>query len=175
MNKLMVLAAASLLCACASQEKKFLDNPDAYGLYVAAVNFDQDAEITVQNAQTGENSILKARHINNSVLAYASGSLVPGRYTLVSYVTIYGVTVPIGSANGFFEVQANCYNYGGAYDFETQADGTVSYTNSTRLKDIEQLPRTVREPAAGRDICDATMGKASERLAAADVASLLSL
>lgn len=175
MNKLMVLTAASLLCACASQEHKFLNDPDTYGLYVASLNFDQDAELTVQNAQTGESSILKARHINNSVLAYTSGSLTPGRYTLVSYVTNLGVTVPIGSTNGFFEVQAGCYNYGGAYDFETQADGTVSYTNTTRLKDIEQLPRTVRDPALGHDICGATMGKASERLAAADVANLLSL
>lgn len=176
MNKLSVLMIALVLCACASPQRDFLQDPNSYGLYVASANFDEDVNLVVQNTATGKMERLEVRHPNRSTTAYISGSLPPGRYALVSFDEVAsGISFPVSSPNGFFEVQANCYNYGGAYDFETQSDGTVLYTNTTTLKDIEKLPQSLRAPAVGRDICAASMGKPSERLAAADVQGQLNL
>lgn len=174
MNKLVVFSVASLLCACAAPQHAFLHDPESYGLYVATTNFDNDGEIVVEDANGGATK-LQVLHPGGSQTGYIYQSLPPGHYSFITYTPKLGVTVPIRSANGTFDVQANCYNYGGAYDFETTEEGAVTYSNTTRIKDIEQLPSNLKEMAVGRDVCDATMGKASERMAAADLQGLLTL
>lgn len=176
MKKLLLALLFLGLAACATGAGyKFADDPQHYGLYVAAANVYMDMPIVVKNADTGQLTALKVRHFEAGDKGFVVESLPAGRYLLESY-TPDGVTdYPLVTANGYFEVQNNCFNYGGEYDFGVDAQGNSTYTNSTTLKDIEQLPHTIRKYAQDRDICAAGMGKASERLAAADVQGQLSL
>ncbi|MFI4920490.1 MAG: hypothetical protein ACHQAZ_02480 [Gammaproteobacteria bacterium] len=176
MKKLMLALLPLLLGACAAGAgRDFASNPSQYGLYVAQVNVYMDTPVAVKNADTGEIVAIKVRHYGGAQDGYLVESLPPGRYLLESY-TPDGVTAyPLETANGYFNVQADCFNYGGRYDFGVDADGKPSYTNSTTLKDIESLPGNIRSYARGRDICASGMGKDSDRLAAADVQGNLSL
>jgi hypothetical protein len=176
MKKPILALLPLVLAACATESgSRFADNPQRYGLYVASANVFMDTPIVVKNADTGEIVPLKVRHFKAGDEGYVVESLPAGRYLLESY-TPDGVTdYPLATPNGYFEVQNGCFNYGGQYDFGVDANGSPTYTNATTLKDIEKLPHTIRAYAQGRDICAAGMGKASERLAAADVQSQLDL
>ena len=176
MKKLMLALLPLALAACATESgSRFADDPQEYGLYVATANVFMDTSVVVKNSSTGEVTRLTVKHHESGDVGYMVESLPAGRYELVSY-TPDGVTgVPLETANGYFEVQNGCFNYGGEYDFGVDANGNPTYTNSTTLKDIEKLPHTIRKYAEGRDICSAAMGKPGERLAAADVQSQLAL
>lgn len=176
MNKLIVAVLPLLLTACATQSgAKFADDPLRYGLFTASANVFMDTPIVVKNAATGEIIPLMVKHFQSGDEGYVVESLPAGRYLLESY-TPDGVTdYPLTTANGYFDVQSDCFNYGGQYDFGVDDRGNPTYTNSTTLKDIEKLPHTIRKYAEGRDICAAGMGKPNERLMAADVKSQLDL
>jgi len=175
--KTSLLAFLSLgLAACAAQSgDKFADDPARYGLYVAYANVFMETPIVVKNADTGEVLPLKVRHLDGSEGGYVVESLPAGRYLLESYTPDGTTDYPLEAPNAYFEVQSSCFNYGGRYDFGVDAQGKPLYTNSTTLKDIEKLPHTIRKYAESRDICAAGMGKANERLAAADVQGQLDL
>lgn len=176
MNKLLLALLPLVFTACATQSgAKFADDPEEYGLFVAAANVFMNTPIAVKNTATGEVTALTVRHYESGDVGYVAESLPAGRYQLESYSPDGTSSISIETANGYFEVQDNCFNYGGEYDFGVDAQGNPAYTNSTTLKDIEKLPHTIRKYAEGRDICAAGMGKASERLAAADVQSQLAL
>ncbi|HSC46632.1 MAG TPA: hypothetical protein VLG68_00955 [Gammaproteobacteria bacterium] len=174
MKSLLVTLVSLSLAACAGAISKFEDNPGEYGLYVAVTNIDMDTPIAVKNAATGEVVALKVRHMGNSP-GYIMETLQPGRYEFQSYTPDAITDVPLTTANGYFEVQANCFNYGGQYAFGVDADGAPAYNDSLTLKDIERLPSSIREHAVGRDICAAGMGKPNERLPAADVQGQIAL
>jgi len=175
MKKLLLVFMPLVLAACASQAGwQFKDNPDQYGLYVAAANIYMDTPIAVKNAATGEVVALNVKHYGDAT-GYVIASLPPGRYELQSYTPDGMTNVPLTTANGYFDVQANCFNYGGQYNFGVDANGAPTYNDTTTLKDIEGLPHALREYAQGRDICSAGMGQKNERLAAADVQGQLDL
>jgi|GEM_PF-6292998 len=176
MKKLMGLCAALLLCACATPQHAFESDPDGYGLFVATSNIFADSKVVVQQEGSGTMFQIQVRHLGGgSDTGYLMASLPPGRYSLQAYspdgVNSYALT----TANGWFEVQTNCFNYGGRYDFEQDADGLPSYTNTTTLQDIASLPGHYRDLAEDRDICGAAMGKPGDRLKAADVKGQLDL
>ena len=174
MKKLLVLMSI-LLTACATGAgSKFAANPEQYGLYVAATNIYMDTPIAVKNADTGAVMALNVRNLGGAT-GYVVESLTPGRYVLLSYTPDATTSVPLTTPNGYFDVQANCFNYGGHYDFGVDANGGPTYNDTVTLKDIEQLPHSIREYARGRDICSAGMGAPNERLAAADVQGQLDL
>lgn len=176
MKKLLLSLMPLWLAACASGPGyKFEYNPEQYGLYVAATNIDMDTVIAVKNADTGAVVALNIRHLKGDPAGYVMEALPPGRYVFQSYTPDAVSDVPLTTANGYFEVQANCFNYGGQYDFGVDASGAPSYSDTLTLKDIESLPLAIRQYAQARDICAAGMGKANERLAAADVQGHLAL
>lgn len=170
MKILMTAVSALILCACGSAaERDFQQNPALYGLYVAASNIYVDSPVTVKNTGTGQSYDIPVKHLGGGQTGYLAASLPAGHYTLESYRPLGGKSVPLTTPNGYFDVQANCFNYGGVYDFEFTSEGLPTYQNVSRLKDIEQLPSEYRQQAVGRDICSASMGQANDRIAAADV------
>jgi hypothetical protein len=176
MKKLILALLPLALAACATESgSKFAGDPQQYGLYVAAANVFTNTPVAVKNIATGEMVKLTVKHYESGDLGYMVESLPAGRYQLEGYSPDGVTPVALETANGYFEVQNDCFNYGGEYDFGVDANGGPTYTNSTTLKDIEKLPHTIRKYAEGRDICSAAMGKPSERLAAADVQSQLAL
>lgn len=175
MKKLLPVLMSLLLAACATGAgSKFAGNPEQYGLYVAATNIYMDTPIAVKNADTGAVLVLNVRHLGGPT-GYVVEALPPGRYILLSYTPDAMTSVPLVTPNGYFDVQANCFNYGGQYNFGVDANGAAAYTDTVTLKDIEQLPHTIRDYARDRDICSAGMGAPNERLAAADVRGQLDL
>jgi hypothetical protein len=170
----ILVVSLLLLCGCFSPQRTFENDPSGYGLYVATTNVFADSDLVVQQEGSGQVYILKNKHVaEGDSTAYIMGSLPPGRYHLETYSPDGRSNYPITTENGWFEVQANCYNYGGHYDFQQGADDMPSYKNITTLQDIESLPTHYRDLAQGRDICSATMGQPSDRLAAGDVAKVL--
>ncbi len=176
MKKLMLALLPLVLAACASGAgRDFASNPSQYGLYVAQVNVFMETRVAVKNSDTGEVVEIKVRHYGGAEDGYIVASLPAGRYTLESYTPDGTTDISLETANGYFNVQDDCFNYGGQYQFGVDASGGPTYSNSTTLKDIESLPKDIRSYAQGRDICAAGMGKANDRLAAADVQGQLSL
>lgn len=178
MKTLTLCLSLSLLglCACSTPEHAFNSDPDAYGLYVATTNIFANSSIVVQREGSGEVFQMKVNHLDaGDSVGYVMTSLPPGRYHLETYSPDGRNNYPITTANGWFDVQLNCFNYGGHFDFELGDDGLPSYTNSNTLQDIANLPHHYRSEAADRDICSATMGHDSERLKAEDVAKVLDL
>ena len=169
-----LLAVAVLLGACAAPENAYKGDPAHFALFVATSNVYMDVPLTVQNTQTGQQYDIPTRHLGGQT-GYLMASLPPGRYELVSSVLAGDTVSPLKTPNGWFEVQANCFNYGGAYDFELTEAGVPTYSNTTTLQDISSLPSHYRDLARGQDICAAEMGKASDRLSAADVKDQLAL
>ena len=170
MKILMTALAALGLGACsASPQADFSGNPAIYGMYVAASNIYVDAPVTVKNAETGQSYDIPVKHIGSADTGYLAAALPAGHYTLESYRPLGGKSVPLTTPNGYFDVQANCFNYGGVYDFELGDDGLPTYQNVSRLKDIENLPEEYRQQALGRDICSAAMGQHNDRISEADV------
>ena len=176
MKNMLMPAAAVMLCACASPQGGFVNQPGQYGLYVAATNIFVEAPVTVRNAATNESFQIKPKHEGRGeVTGYLVASLPPGRYFMVSYSPDAKTLYPLETPNGYFDVQADCFNYGGYFDFETVGVDQPTYQNTLTLKDIEQLPSRIRKLAVGKDICSAGMGKTNERIAAADLNGLLNL
>ncbi len=175
MKKLSLVLAPLLLAACATESgHQFASSPQQYGFYVAATNIYMDTPIVVKNTDTGQVVALAVKHYGGAT-GYVAESLPPGRYAFQSYTPDASTDVPLTTPNGYFDVQANCFNYGGHYDFGVDANGGPTYNDTVTLKDIEQLPHSIREYARGRDICSAGMGAPNERLAAADVQGQLDL
>lgn len=173
MNKLMLSLCLSglLLGACATPEHRAESDPEDYGLFVATTNIFTNSTIIVQ--QEGQPPLaVKVNHLGSDV-GYAMASLPPGRYRLITYSPDGRNNFPITTDNGWFEVQANCFNYGGDYQFSEGDDGMSRYSNRTTLQDIAGLPHHYRDLAEGKDICDAGMGHAGERLKAEDVAKVM--
>ncbi len=178
MKILMTAASASALalCACGSSpQANFAENPGFYGLYVAASNIYVDAPVTVKNAGTGQSYDIPVKHIGSGDTGYLAAALPAGHYTLESYRPMGSKSVPLNTPNGYFDVQANCFNYGGVYDFELGNDGLPTYQNTSRLKDIEKLPSEYRQQALGHDICSAAMGQPNDRISASDVNGQIAL
>jgi len=176
MKKLMLCIPLAILalCACSEAEHKFESDPDEYGLFLATTNVFANSVITVQEESSGKVYGIKIWHIAaGDTVGYAMASLPAGRYRLETYSPDGRNNYPITTGNGWFEVQNNCFNFGGNYDFEMGQDGMPVYSNSNTLQDIAGLPHHYRDLAEDRDICSATMGHPSERLPAADVAKVL--
>jgi hypothetical protein len=174
MKTMMLAVSLLLLAGCFSPQSRFAKDPGAYGLFVASDNILANSELMVQQEGTGELFPLKNEHVGSSAeTGYVMAALPPGRYRLQTYSPDGQNIYPVSTDNGWFEVQANCYNYGGHYEFQQDADGMPSYKNITTLQDIQDLPGHYKDPAQDRDLCSATMGKPSERLAAADVAKVM--
>jgi hypothetical protein len=174
MKTVMLAVSLLLLAGCFSPQSRFEKDPAAYGLFVATDNIFADSELMVQQEGTGQSFPLKNEHTAGGAdTGYLMAALPPGRYRLQTYSPDGVHSYPITTDNGWFEVQANCYNYGGYYEFQQGADGIPGYKNVTTLQDIQNLPGHYKDPAQDRDICSATMGKPSERLAADDVAKVM--
>lgn len=169
-----LVAVAVLLGACATSEDTYKTDPAHYALFVATSNVYMDVPLTVRNTQTGQQYDIPTHHLGGQT-GYLMASLPPGRYELVSSMLAGGIVSALGTPNGWFEVQANCFNYGGAYDFELGGNGVATYSNTTTLQAISSLPSHYRDLARDQDICAAEMGKASDRLSAADVKGQLTL
>ena len=176
MNKLMLCIplSALLLGACSEAEHKFQSDPQEYGLFVATTNIFANSDLVVQEEGSGKVYQIKIWHVAaGDSMGYAMASLPAGRYHLETYSPDARNNYPITTDNGWFEVQDDCFNYGGRYDFAMGQDGLPSYTNTTTLQDIASLPGHYRDLAKDRDLCSANMGHPSERLKAADVATVL--
>jgi hypothetical protein len=172
----LCLLSVSLICACSTPQRAFENDPGQYGLYVATTNIFANSMIVVTHEGDNKPYVIKVNHVAaGDSVGYAMASLPPGRYTLQTYSPDGRTNYPITTANGWFEVQADCYNFGGKFTFGEAADGLPAYQNVTTLQDIEGLPHHYRDLAQERDICAATMGHPSERLKAADVNQVLSL
>ncbi len=176
MNKLVLVAAVALVCACSAPQHKFNSNPDQYGLFVATTNIFANSVLMVQNEADGKLYPIRINHnAAGDSTGYAMASLPAGRYRLETYSPDGVNNYPITTANGWFEVQNNCFNFGGHYDFAMGEDNLPVYTNITTLRDISDLPHHYRDLASPHDVCDASMGRASERLKYADVKDVLQL
>src|ERR1700742_3006457 len=168
MKKLLLLLSASglLLGACSTPERLARSYPEEYGLFVATTNIYANSNIFVQK-DGDEPAAIKVNHVGSEV-GYAMASPPAGRYRLMMYSPDGRTNFPITTENGWFEVQADCFNYGGDYQFTPGEDGMPRYSNRTTLADIQNLPGHYKDLAEGKDICAATMGHASERLKAED-------
>lgn len=176
MKKLCILAAFLALTACASPAtKQFAQDPGHYGLYVATVNLPMDTAIVVKNADTGALVPLKITHKGHDDTGYIAESMPAGHYLLQGYTPDGTTMVSLETPDGYFDVQASCYNYGGHFDIGLDSAGKTSYTDTTKLKDIESLPWDIRHQAADRDVCSAALGEVNQRMAASDAASQLAL
>lgn len=176
MKRLILAIIPLVLAACSTPaERHFADNPQQLGLYVALTNILSDTHVVVKNAQTGEVVELAVNHQLHDDTGYIVASLAPGRYTWYTYSPDGQTVVSLETPQGYFDVQANCFNYGGKYDFGTDGQGNPAFNDTTTLKDIEQLPWNIRRYARDRDVCSAAMGETNDRLAAADVEPLLAL
>lgn len=176
MRKLILVIIPLALAACAgSMDSKFASDPAHYGLYVASVDVQIDTEIMVKNAQNGTVIPLKVTHTLHSDAGYVAQALPAGRYLLEKYSPDGQSIVSLETPDGYFDVGSDCFNYGGHYSFGVGADGKPTYQDSTTLKDIEQLPDSIRRQARDHDVCSAAMGEANQRLAAADAAEQLDL
>ncbi|HEX4299640.1 MAG TPA: hypothetical protein VH327_02110 [Gammaproteobacteria bacterium] len=175
MKTFMLAVSLLLLAGCFGPRRAFEQDPAGFGLYVASTNIASNSDLVVQQEGTGKDFRLKNMHSSSSGdTAYIMIALPPGRYHLELYSPDGVGSYPVATDNGWFEVQANCYNYGGYYEFQQQgANGLPTYKNTTTLQDIQNLPAQYKDPAQSHDICSADMGHASERLAAADVAKVM--
>ena len=172
MKKLMWFSLAGLLAACSSTPQQLAeDHPSGYGLFVATTNVSANSHLYVQK-EGGDPVAVKISHVGTDV-GYAMASLPPGRYSLLMYSPDGRNNFPITTQNGWFEVQAGCFNYGGDYQFSQGDDGLPRYTNKTTLADIQAMPGEYKDLAKSKDICDAGMGRPSERLKAEDVAKVM--
>lgn len=175
MQKSIILMSLLGLAACTpAVDKTFTGDPQHYGVFVATSNIMVNTSIMVKDAAGNEVKIPVA-HYGHDDTGYINIPLAPGRYTLVGYSPDAVNVVSLATPDGYFDVQANCFNYGGHYDFGTDPSGNASYQNTTTLKDIEALPKDLRRLAEDRDVCAAPMGGENQRLAAADAASQLDL
>lgn len=176
MKKLMlcISSAALMLCACATPQRAFESDPQDYGLFLATTNVFANSLITVQEETSGKVYGIKIWHIAaGDSTGYVMASLPAGHYRLQSYSPDGINNYPITTGNGWFEVQNDCFNYSGYYDFEMGQDGLPTYTNKTTLQDIANMPGHYRDLAQGRDLCSAAMGHPGERLKAEDVAKVM--
>ncbi|HSC46658.1 MAG TPA: hypothetical protein VLG68_01085 [Gammaproteobacteria bacterium] len=173
MKSLPLLSLLALAACASAPDAAFKASPTQYGLYVASTNLYVDVPLTVKRADSGALFQIPVKHMGGDETGYLMASLPPGRYLLDSYSPTGGKAVALSTGNGYFDVQADCFNYGGRYDFTL--DPTVPYSNVSRIKDIEQLPEQYRRLAAGHDVCSAAMGQANDRIAYADIKDLLSL
>lgn len=168
MKRVALLILSLALGACSlNQESAYENNHGTLGLYVAATNIYVDSVVGIKNDATGEMTHIKVMHLSGNDTGFLVASLPPGRYDLVAYTPDNQQVLSLESPNAWFEVQSGCFNYGGSYAF----GGDAGITNTTTLQDVAQLPPELRKDAAGQDLCDAGMGKAGERLKAADVAA----
>ena len=173
MKKLMSIVPAGLLAACASTPQHLAEaNPAEYGLFVATTNVQANSHLYVLKDGTSDPMVVKISRVGTDV-GYAMASLPPGRYSLLMYSPDGRNNFPITTQNGWFEVQAGCFNYGGDYQFSQGDDGLPRYTNKTTLADIQAMPGEYKDLARSKDICDAGMGRPSERLKAEDVAKVM--
>ena len=176
MKKLMLAIIPLTLAACSTPaEREFRDNPRQLGLYVAVTDILADTHVVVKNAHNGQVIELQVKHQLHDNTGYIVAALPAGHYTWYTYSPDGQTVVSLVTPNGYFDVQADCFNYGGKYKFGTDAKGAPLFNDTTRLKDIEQLPWNIRRYARDRDICSAAMGETNDRLAAADVIPLLDL
>ncbi|HEY1772100.1 MAG TPA: hypothetical protein VGH91_02780 [Gammaproteobacteria bacterium] len=175
MKNFMLALSLSLLAGCSSPQSAFEQDPTGVGLYVASTNIAADSTIVVQQEGTGQDIQLANKHTESGGdTGYIMMALPPGRYHFELYSPDGLNSLPVATDNGWFEVQANCYNYGGHYEFQQQGgNGLPTYKDTTTLQDIQNLPPRYKDPAQNHDICSADMGHASERLAAADVAKVM--
>ncbi|HEY3643962.1 MAG TPA: hypothetical protein VGM16_01375 [Gammaproteobacteria bacterium] len=173
MKKLLLFVSLTglLLGACSTPQHLAVDYPEEFGLFVATTNIFTSSDLYVQ--MDGADPVaIKVRHVGDNV-GYAMASLPPGRYRLMMYSPDGRTNYPITTENGWFEIQANCFNYGGDYQFTTGEDGMPRYTNKTTIADIQNMPGHYKDLAENKDICDAGMGRPSERLKAEDVTKVM--
>lgn len=164
----IVLVFAFVATGCTGNTEPFDNHPERYGLFVASTNLYFDNPLVIKREETGETIAIPMKKYVGSDSGYLVQALPPGRYDIYSYSPYVNVTIPLQTPDGFFDVQANCFDYGGHYHFELPAN----YQNALALKDIERLPSSIRKLAVNRDICISPVGKASQRLSGQDLKDL---
>jgi len=175
MQKTIILMSLLGLAACTPAiDSSFKDDPQHLGVFVATSNIMVNTSIMLKDA-AGNPVKIQVVHYGHDDTGYINSPLAPGRYTLVGYSPDGENAVSLATPDGYFDIQANCFNYGGHYDFGVDQTGKPSYMNTTTLKDIEGLPKDLKRLADGRDVCAAPMGGENQRLSAADAASQLDL
>lgn len=176
MKKLVSTAVALALCACATPQKAFESDPEDYGLYIATTNIYANSEFVVQQEGTGKVFSIRISHMApGDSTGYIMASLPAGRYRLSLYSPDGTHSYPITTPNGWFDVQNDCFNFGGRYDFQMGEDGLPTYQNTSTLQDVASLPHHYRDLVSGHDVCQATMGRENDRFGYADVKQQLQL
>lgn len=159
----VILGLCLIACACSLGGNGFTEQPDQYGLYVAVTNIYMDIPVQIQNDATGEViSIQTHLYGGEGGYGYLEQSLKPGRYHLYSYHPFSNVNISLKTENGYFDVQAGCFNFGGHINFAT-VDKNTAYTNEVDLTEVPRLPKPIAAVAKGKDLCMAPMGKPNQR------------
>jgi hypothetical protein len=160
----MIMMAALLLSACSATEQDYIKQPTQYGLYVAVINIYSEQTIQIRSDETGE-VIAVQIHLYGTPGAYGylEKSLKPGRYHLYDYKPFANVTISLLTDTGYFDVQADCFNYGGHIELGTH-DRHAAYSDSVDLTELSGLPGPLAKQAtSGKDVCMAPMGKPNQR------------
>jgi len=170
-NLFALLVFVGCVAGCAETAQPFVDHPEQYGLFVASTNLYFDIPLVVEREGTNETIAIPVKRYAGNYTGYLVQALPPGRYYIHSYSRYSNVTIPLHTSDGFFDVQANCFNYGGYYNFQLEHP-PVGYQNTTALEDIERLPAPIRKLAVNRNVCLSSMGDASQRLSSDDLKDL---
>jgi hypothetical protein len=133
-----------------------------------------DIPLQIKSEETGEVISIQTKPFGMNGRGYLEESLKPGRYYIYSYHPYANVTVPLLTATGYFDIQVNCFNYGGYLNFGMDGN-RPEYRNTIDLMDIHQLPQSMSNLAKGKDICMAPLGKTNQRFRYGDIKDLLSL
>ena len=96
MKRLTLALLPLVLAACATESgSRFADDPQQYGLYVAAANVFMNTPIAVKNTATGEVIALTVKHYESGDVGYVAESLPAGHYQLESYTPDGTSSIPL--------------------------------------------------------------------------------
>ena len=161
------LALVSSMVGCSLTKEPYLADPDHYGLFVASTWFYANLPVTVQDADSGKTYAIQIHRIRNERVTYLVQSLPPGHYYVYSVASYSGSAAPLKTGNGYFEVQAGCFNYAGQIDLQSLDRPQPDLYSDEVGQDLHDLPPDLRQLAAGHDICISALGHASVRIPAA--------
>lgn len=162
-----------LACSgCALSPQAFVDHPDRYGLFVASTWLYADTPVTVQDADSGKIYAIQIKRIGNQRVTYLVQSLPPGHYYVYGVESYSGSPSSLKTGNGYFEVQADCFNYAGHIDLESMDQEQPDLYSDQVSRALRDMPADLQALAKGRDICISALGHASSRIPAAEARKL---